>query len=215
MGGLPRTGSVDVAEWGLSREWALSHPRVAEGFSGALRKLTQKSPSSFTATREAPVKVSVKQLLDLVGGGKLRWGGGGDRGREGAPLRAAQRRTAQRALAQCSTLCLRLGAPRVRVLRLGWSWPPGQQWPLRCSSDQQHQEDPDLLPLASRRFPRPQPLIHTTSLQSCRFRKSVSVELHNLQHLRWLCAHSIASSESFQLVMGSLFLRVTEPCPTT
>lgn len=94
MGGLPRTGSVDVAEWGLSREWALSHPRVAEGFSGALRKLTQKSPSSFTATREAPVKVSVKQLLDLVGGGGSCGGVGagtaGGRGRRCAQRSAGQ-----------------------------------------------------------------------------------------------------------------------------
>ena len=63
MGGLPRRGPLDAAEWGLHQ------PRGAEGFSGALRKLTQKSPSNFMTPREVPVKVSVKQLLD-VGGGK-------------------------------------------------------------------------------------------------------------------------------------------------
>lgn len=42
-------------------------------------------------TREVPVKVSVKQLLDLVGGGKLGWGGGGDRGKNGEPLQAGWR----------------------------------------------------------------------------------------------------------------------------
>ena len=87
---------MGVAEWGLSREWALRHPRVAEGFSGALRKLTQKSPSNLMTTREVPVKVSVKQLLDLVGGGKLGCGGGGDGGEEGEPLHAGQRLTAGR-----------------------------------------------------------------------------------------------------------------------
>lgn len=83
MGGLPRTGSVDVTKWGLSREWALRHPRGAEGFSGALRKFTQKSPSNFMTTREVPVKVSVKQLLDCVGGGKLGGVGAGTGGEEG------------------------------------------------------------------------------------------------------------------------------------
>ena len=58
MGGLPRRGPVDAAMWGL-RE-----PCGAEGFSGALRKLTQKSPSNFMTTREVPVKISVKQLLE-------------------------------------------------------------------------------------------------------------------------------------------------------
>ena len=70
MGGLPRRGPLDAAEWGLHQ------PRGAEGFSGALRKLTQKSPSNFMTPREVPVKVSVKQLLD-VGGGKLGWRGRG------------------------------------------------------------------------------------------------------------------------------------------
>lgn len=80
MGGLPRRGPLDAAEWGLHQ------PRGAEGFSGALRKLTQKSPSNFMTPREVPVKVSVKQLLD-VGGGKLGWREAGVGGR-GAGLGA-------------------------------------------------------------------------------------------------------------------------------
>ena len=119
MGGLPRRGPVDAAEWGLRQ------PCVAEGFSGALRKLTQKSPSNFMTTREVPVKNSVKQLLDLVGGGKLGWGGGGERAEEWGAT-AGRAAPDSLTLVQCSTLCCCPEASTIRVLRLGWSWPPGQ-----------------------------------------------------------------------------------------
>ena len=73
---MERAGQGQVLRWDFFAEGSLHQPRGAEGFSGALRKLTQKSPSNFVTPREVPVKVRVKQQLLDVGGGKLGWGGG-------------------------------------------------------------------------------------------------------------------------------------------
>lgn len=70
---------------------------------------------------------------------------------------------------------------------------------------------PTCCPVPPRR--PPQPLICATSLQSRHFRNSVSVRLHTLQRLGWFCAHSIASSEPFQLETRGLLPCVAELLP--